>query len=268
MNARILAGGASLLALTVSVAAWGGEIAGSRLAVRAFPAASRDARGLAAPAPLLAQRVITREWGQSEDTSYVVIEVPGYRSEGWAMVLSGMVPGAGHLYVGEGGALWFALAEVSGWTSRWAFRRRADELHVDSRNYAGTPDDPASNWSFTRFALATNGDTLALQNLYRGDRDAFYHLVGFDERYKLGWKSDAFVIRDMYQILEKKYQRSLKRTRYATGAIILTHVVAALDALHAAREHNVPLQQNLKLRLEGSIGAEGEAMTLALEKSF
>ncbi len=262
-------------ALAGSDPAAAGSIQGSPLALATVrlarpeaPAAADPARFTVEPGPLLAQRVITREWGPSDDSVYVEYSLPGYKSEGGAMLFSALVPGAGQLYVGEGSGWLFVAAEVAGWVSRWAFRERAKDFRDESLGYAGSPYDSTSNWSFLRYARATNGDTLELQRLYAGDRDAFFHLIGFDERFKHGWKSDAFVVRDAYQILEKKYQRHLKRARYATGAVILTHVAAALDALHAARKNNFPLQRNLRLRLEGSLGPDGEAVSFALERRF
>ena len=88
-----------------------GRIAGSPLALASVPrdpgqrlaARLEQATGHADAGgheDWLAQRVVTREWGASDDTSYLEIEVPGYRSEGWALVLSSIVPGAGELYVG------------------------------------------------------------------------------------------------------------------------------------------------------------------------
>ncbi|MEO5618441.1 MAG: hypothetical protein ABIS67_11760 [Candidatus Eisenbacteria bacterium] len=266
----------SCLAFTWCAPAWCAGIAGSRLALATVKLPRTDAVAEsnsghftdAAP-PLLAQRVLTREWGESEDSTYVELEIPGYKSEGLAMVLSAVLPGAGQFYVGESSALWFALAEVAAWASRWSFLDQARKFQNQSLQFAGSPYDTNSNWSFARYSDATvDPDTVSLQQLFAGDRDAFYHRIAFDERYKLGWKSDAFVVRDAYQMLEKKYQRHLKRARYATGAVMLTHLVAALDALHAARKNNLPLQRNLRLRLEGSLGVEGEAMTVALERRF
>lgn len=263
--------------IVLPAAAVAGSIAGSPLALRSIGAerAPRAAAPLRAPTftspddsgELLAQRVLSREWGASDDTHYVEIEVPGYKSEGGAMALSALVPGAGQYYVGEGSGWWFLLAEAASWTARVVFDQQADDRRDDAPQFAGSPEDPASHWSFARYYAATNADTLALRELYAADPEAFYHAVGFDDRYRTGW-SDGGASRGSFQDLDQKFQNGLKRVRYATGAIILTHVVAALDALHAAREHNLPLERNLHLKLNGSLGSEGERMTLALERKF
>lgn len=248
-------------------------IVGSRLALRSVRVASPSRLAAQArPSPgdeLLAQRAITREWGPSEDTTYVVVEVHDYRSEGWAMLFSAAVPGTGEFYVGEASGWLFLAAEAAGWTSRALFRKDGRDRRDEAQRYAGPPGAPSSNWSFSRWNAATHGDTLALQQLYAGDREAFYHLIGFDPRYKDGWVSAPFdAVRDFYQVTEKKYQRAYKRARYATGGIILVHIVSALDALRAAREHNLPLDRNLRLKLRGSIDQDGGSMAVALERRF
>ena len=39
----------------------------------------------------LAQRSIDRQWGASDDSTYKTIDIPGYKSEGWAMMMSAVV---------------------------------------------------------------------------------------------------------------------------------------------------------------------------------
>ena len=174
----------SAAAFACSGRAWCGDISGSKLALatvnlprRVAAAESNSGHFSTGVAPqLLAQRVLTREWGESDDSTYVEIEVPGYQSEGLAMALSAAVPGAGQWYAGEGSALWFALAEVAAWACRWSFNDRARDFQDQALKFAGSPYDSTSNWSFSRYANSTgNPDTLALQQLFNGDRDAFYH---------------------------------------------------------------------------------------------
>src|SRR5207247_2336461 len=66
-------------------AAGAGEAAGSVLAPRLLEGTER-------PELILAQRVIERSWGLSEDSTYVELSIPDWKSEGWAFLLSGAVP--------------------------------------------------------------------------------------------------------------------------------------------------------------------------------
>src|SRR5262245_34774719 len=64
---------------------------------------------------LLAQRTIDRQWGLSEDSVYVTVDVPGWKSEALATTLSAIVPGTGQFYTGEGMGWVFVAAEAAGW---------------------------------------------------------------------------------------------------------------------------------------------------------
>ena len=236
-------------------------IQSSLLAPRIITAGKSDS-------PLLAQRSITREWGASEDSTYKVVEVPGYKSEGWAMMFSATVPGTGQLYVGENSGFLYLAIEAIGWASMIALRNKADQQKQDSQTYAGSPYDSTSAWNFSRYSHATGQDTGSLQNLYAGDPDAFYHQIGSNDLYAQGWSNTPGANRSEYQSLEDEYQSSVRRSRYAAGALILNHVVSALDALHAARMHNLPLTQNLHLKMGGGLTPRGANLSLALEGRF
>ena len=107
-----------------------------------------------------------------------------------------------------------------------------------------------------------------LMRLYESDREAFYHLVGNDPRYEAGWSTAGSDTRQTYLGLEDDVQNSVRNARYATTALYFNHVLSALDALRAARFNNIPLQRNLRIRLRGSMGSKGEAMTVILERKF
>ena len=257
-----LALGAAISITWVALASANSEIIqGSRLAPLIVGTGRSDS-------PLLAQRAITREWGESEDSTYKEVEVPGYKSEGWAMAASGVVPGTGQLYLGENSGFVYMLVEAAGWASMLFLRNKADDQKVDSQSYAGSPYDSTSAWNFERYSRATGGDTLGLQHLYAGDPDAFYHQIGYNDLYLDGWSNTPDGNRSQYQSLDNEYQTSVRRSRYAAGAIILNHVVSALDALHAAREHNLPLKQNLQLKVGGRLTPRGANVNLALETRF
>ena len=181
---------------------------------------------------------------------------------------SAAVPGTGQLYLGERSGFVYLLVEAAGWASMLFLRDKADQQKVDSQNYAGSPYDSTSAWNFSRYARTTGADTQDLQQLYAGDPDAFYHQIGFNDLYQSGWNDTPDANRSEYQAMESDYQTSVKKSRYAAGAIVLNHVVSAIDALHAAREHNVPLRQNLQLKVGGGLSPRGANMTLALERRF
>lgn len=251
---------AALAALACACgAARAGSLCGSALAL---PALSPDAT----PRLVVAQRAITRSWGPSEDSTYVEIAVPEWRSEGWAAVLSAAVPGAGQTYVGEGSGLWFALAEVAGWTARHVFRKEARDLEGEAAAVAGVPADSGAAWSFARWAERTEGDAAEIAALYDRDRDAFYARIANDPTYAAGWSAEGS--RSEFRSLHDRSQRYEKRARYAGNALWLNHVVAAVDALRAARIHNLPLRENLRVKLRSGWRHGGPSVVAALERRF
>lgn len=220
------------------------------------------------PTLILAQRAIDRSWGPSEDSIYVETTVNEWRSEGLAMALSGALPGAGQLYVGERSGLWFALAEAAGWTAKTMIRNRAVALEDEARRFAGQPADTAASWSFERWASSTNGDVEALRALYLADPDAFFRQIGGDDAFLSGWSGDAAATRATFEQIRERSDVQYGRARVAGMVLWLNHTVAALDALRAARLHNFPLQKNLELKLKSSWRRGSPGFVAILERKF
>ncbi len=225
--------------------------------------------GAEEPGLLLAQRAIDRAWGQSEDSTYVVVDVPQWRSEGLAAGLSGAVPGVGEAYAGAPRTgVWFALAEVAGWTTRWLYMRRGHQLEHDAAAYAGAPGDSTSRWSFARWEAATQGDPSELEALYAGDRDGFYDRIAHDPAELAGWAGDATATRAPYTALRDVAADRLRVGRYAGAGLWINHLVSAIDALRLARLHDLPLRRNLSLHLRGGWQQRGLAWSASLKRSF
>jgi hypothetical protein len=222
-----------------------------------------------APVLILAQRVIDRSWGLPEGTP-APAPVPGLLSEGRALALSAALPGTGQLYSGEASGLWFALAEIAGWSSHWLFVRDTRRQSAQADEFVGPPADPASAWSFDRWEKANAGrDPSGLEALYAGDKEAFYNLIVSDPSTFDGWAGpDPTATRTDFQHLRDLSDGSRQRLRTTDRLIWLNHLVAAFDALRAARIHNLPIRRNLELRIESSWHGAGPTMTASLERRF
>jgi hypothetical protein len=238
------------------------------LAVAAYPLSLSVMGGDARPELLLAQRAIERQWGPAEDSVYVEIEIPEWRSEGLAGALSAAVPGAGQLYAGDSRGVWYALAELVGWTARSLYRGRGHELQDDAAHFAGPPTDSTSRWSFTRWSQTTHQDPASLIALYDADRQAFYDLIGHDARYLAGWDGDPAATRSVFAGYRGNADARLRYGRYVTIGMWLNHLVSGLDALRVARLHNLPLRRNLDLRVRGGWRHGTPNFVLALERRF
>jgi len=248
-------------ALLAPACAWCGAMSTSAFAVPLL-------EGESLPRLVVAQRAITRSWGPSDDSTYVETSVPEWRSEGLAMAGSALIPGAGHLYAGEtGGALVFALAEAAGWTARFLFRQKSDDAKGDAVAFAGDPGDSASAWSFERWEAVTHEDAGDLRRLYDADRDAFYSRLANDGSYAAGWKGTGETTRQQYRSDYDRSQRFEQRSRYAETGLWINHLVAAIDALRAARMHNLPLAAGTRLSLRSS-WRQGPSLRASVEKRF
>jgi len=233
------------------------------------PAMVAPAAADAAPELILAQRVIDRAWGLPEGAPPPA-PVPGLLSEGRALALSAAIPGAGQLYAGETSGLLFALAEVAGWTTHWLFDRNARREREQADRFVGAPADPASAWSFDRWQKAhPTSDPASLEALYAGDKEAFYNLIVSDPGYIDGWSGpDPNATRTDFQHLRDLSDGSLDRVHASEKVIWLNHMIAAFDALRAARIHNLPIRRNLELHIESSWRRPGPTLTAALERRF
>jgi hypothetical protein len=256
--ALLLAGGALLNAGTSAAV-----IRGSALALP-LPRLADHGR----PQFTLAQRAIDRSWGLSEDSTYTVVDVPEWRSEGLAAGLSAVLPGAGQLYAGEGNGVWFALAEVAGWTVNRIFLHKAQTERDRSARFAGDPADTASAWSFDRYAEATGKDPAQLELIWAQDRQAFYEMIARDPAYVAGWNGQPEATRSEFFGIRDAARGYSDRASTAGAALWVNHLLAAVDALRAARLHNVMLQGNLELKLQSSWHRGHPAVAAMLVRRF
>lgn len=253
-----------LVALGLFCGVWCGTAAAAAPSPWASPLALPRVSGGQRPGPLLAQRAIERSWPEAGDSGVVVL--PDGRSEIGALALSAAVPGAGQLYAGQARGLYFAAAEIAGWVGWLLLRRGADDLRDDSRALAGSPADSASGWSFERLEDTTSEDTAYLRDLYAADPEAFDEAIAADPRYAAGWSSNQ--LRAEFADLRRRSDRRLSQSRATEGALWVNHVVAALDALRAARLHNLPLTQGVELKADGGWRRGRPAFTVTLERRF
>jgi len=254
--ALLLAGGALLNAGTA-----GAVIRGSALAL---PLLAEQGR----PQFSLAQRAIDRSWGLSEDSTYSETDVPEWRSEGLAAGLSAVVPGTGQLYAGSGNGVWFALVEVAGWTVNRIFLHKAQTEGDRAARFAGDPTDTTSAWSFDRFTEGTGQDAAELEAIWAQDREAFYEMIARNSTYLAGWKGQSEATRSEFFDIREVSNGYYNRASNAGTVLWLNHLVAAVDALRAARLNNMALRNNLELKLRSSWHGGRPAVTAMLVRRF
>lgn len=227
-------------------------------------------RGAASvPELWLAQRAIDRDWGLSEDSTYRTVDVSGWKSEGWAMMLSGALPGTGELYAGEGSGWLFLAGEALGWAGRTITRRRAIDLREQAALYVGDPTDSLSTWSFARYETATGGSAERLLELWNGDREAFYQALASDASYRPGFEgSDPGVAFESFRGLREQSQDRFRQSRLLEVALWANHAISAFDALRAARFHNLPLRRTIDLQLGARVRRGQPVLRASLVRRF
>lgn len=247
-------------------------LAGLALALAAGPVTANEGATSWTPtlaatgSALLAQRTIEREWGLSDDSVYVEVNVPGLKSEALATSLSAILPGAGQLYAGERSGWLFTALEAAGWGGWWWQRRESNRLNREAGAIAGAPDDPSAGWSFQRWVDATEGDPEAIAALYAADREAFYNAIASDPAYGAGWSNPGAQLE--FSTLRARADTRRESSRLYATALWLNHIVAAVDAMRATRFHNLPLRENLRVRV-GSRGTYARpGVTVAVEVRF
>lgn len=258
-----------LLALTGLLVSWAGFARADISGLAPAPFGGLLRSDAASTGGLLAQRTIDREWGPADDSTYHEVDVPGWKSEGWAMALSGVVPGAGHLYLGENGGWAFALGEATLWLGHWYEKRAARRDWTHLEEFVGDPNDSGSTFSFERYAAVTSHDPAALRQLWNGDRGAFYRELNSNPAYIDGFTTaNAQDLQVHVHDLLDAHDSSLRRQWIFDAAVWANHLLAALDALRAARMHNAPLREQYHLELgQGWRNGERE-MHAALVRRF
>jgi hypothetical protein len=217
----------------------------------------------------LAQRSIDREWGPSDDSLYRVVEVPEWKREGLAMAMSAAVPGTGQLYVGERSGWIFLVVEALGWAGRVVTRQRGDDLAAEAAALVGDPTVASSGWTFDRYQASTGRDPQELRVLWEKDRDAYYELLSRSDDYRFGFSgSDPLQSYDDYRSVHESSQDRYQRSRYADAVLWVNHVVAAFDALRAARNHNLPLRRDLELKVGGKLRPHNSELRATLVRRF
>ena len=240
---------------------------GSGLSSKLAPSILRGSADV--PELWLAQRVIEREWGLSEDSTYRTVDVQGWKSEGMALALSGALPGAGQLYVGEGSGWLFMVGEALGWAGRVITHSRGEDLRTQAATFVGDPNDSTSTWSFARYSQASGGQATLLQQLWAADRESFYQALATDPSYRSGFAgSDPGVAYDSYRGLRSSSQDRFRQSRMFEIALWANHAISAFDALRAARFHNLPLRRTIDLQLGGRLHRGEPTFRAALVRRF
>jgi hypothetical protein len=197
------------------------------------------------------------------------VDVPGWKSEGFAFLLSGAVPGAGHVYLGENGGWAFALGEAAFWLGHWYEVREARDQWNRLAGFVGDPYDSNATFSFARYEQATHNNTVELQRLWQGDRGAFYRELNDSQTYVQGFApGDVLGQQVRVHNMLDAHDEAQRRQWLFDAALWANHLLAAVDALRAARAHNAPLRQQYHLEVGQRMRHGQRELRAALVRNF
>jgi len=154
-----------------------------------------------------------------------------------AGLLSGVVPGAGQLALGQNRGWAYLGVEFVSWFSFAALRSAGNQSETDYREFAD------AHWDWDRYLTVTDcGEGLGPRDFeaertqldqYRRDaRQDYYDAIGRDDVYACGW--DGQPNRSDYLSMQDDANRLFRASRWVVGALVLNHLVSAVDAAKSA----------------------------------
>src|SRR5262249_53911251 len=133
----------------------------------------------------------------------------------------------------------------------------------------GDPTDSLSTWSFKRYESVTGAAPTQLEQLWLHDRNSFYEALNDNPDAVAGFAGpDPSRNFDQYRSIRQSSQDRFQKVHYLDVALLLNHVVSSIDALRAARAHNVPLQKNIQMQLGGNWRPGDPQFRAALVRRF
>ena len=172
----------------------------------------------------------------------------GLKSYKTALILSGIFPGAGEIYLGsykKGAA--FACVEVLCWTLYITNNNKGDDIRTEFRAYAD------ENWSESvwRNALITYG--INEQNLSHQLPDEktqqYYEMIGKYDQFAIGWNDcneweGLSENRLYYEGRRYEHNKHLKRAITMTSIVLLNRVASFIDTIISVKKHNENIRKD------------------------
>lgn len=204
---------------------------------------------------------------QKSDSGKVEIKSSGSKkSAGLAMILSLILPGAGHLYIDRMDVgKFFVMGEAASWLGFAGLNIYGNALREDARTFAaensslnknGKPDDYFANVGNFNSIYEYNND-----KLLKGQYAQLYDV----DTYYWNWNNTAN--KDNFEDQRKKSER-VYNTRIVFGTtLIVNRIVSAISALVLAGKRNNPTSLNIQPELlQKDYGIDG--FKLNISKNF
>ncbi len=175
----------------------------------------------------------------------------GKKNVGLAATLSLILPGLGEYYVGDySRGKYFTIAEGALWVTWGAFRSYGTWVRNDARDFAvqhaGITLQNKDNQYFIDIGNYISVDAYNEQALL--DRESLTKL--YDPNSTESWKWESEEARRQYRSLRVHSDNVFNNADFIIAAVIVNHVLSAIDAGRMAVKHNKALDQAGTLRFQ------------------
>ncbi len=163
---------------------------------------------------------------------------PHRKSQPLAIVYSLLLPGMGELYAEDfNGGRYSLVAEGALWLTYASFRQYGTWLQTDARDYASSHAGVSQNGKDDQFFVNIgNFDNVYDYNDKKlRDRD-ISDVYDPAQGYSWNWDSDAS--RQRFRALRISSDKVFNNSRFVIGAIVVNHIVSALNAARLVRHFN------------------------------
>lgn len=219
---------------------------------------SRDLLSATSPLPSIAQ---------ADDT-----QLPSKKAVGLAALYSLLLPGMGELYAeGFSSGKYFLMAEGGLWITYALFEMHGNDLRDGARAFAtaraGVNTDAKDDQYFVDIGNFLSMDDYNDKRLRDREPERLYTLEAGQY-----WRWDSEDSRLTYRDQRIASDRSYNNRKFVGAAILINHVVSAINAARAAIAYNNSLEQSLgslelSSRVLGNPGQE-HGVLITLSKSF
>ncbi len=189
-----------------------------------------------------------------------------------AVLLTMLVPGSGHFYLGQKGrGEVFMGAEAVAWAGFFAFRIygswRKDDYIRYAQNHAGIDPDGKADDFYGRLSFYDSRDDYNTAGRLYNPGDPYYPNVS---TYYWQWDSDES--REYYRDVRNSSQSSYRKATFMIGVAIFNRIVAGIDVFRLAGKLKKRSEYGdtgkFKLHVDADVFSQDPGLTLTLSRRF
>jgi len=198
------------------------------------------------------------------------IRAAGKKSQATAVLYSLLLPGMGEWYAGDFGTGRYSLGtEAALWLTYISFQQYGNWIQGDARAYAATHAGASIGGKDDQFFvnIGNFSSVYDYNNKKLQDRnlDAVYDP---SQGYFWNWDTDAD--RQSFKALRISSDKVLNNSRFVIAAIIVNHIVSAVDAARLVRRYNRNIDESIGSFQLGpdNVGGQLEGIRLTYVRRF